>query len=425
MIISVPVRTAASHVAQIIGRLPAARLAEIKDQKKQPIFSRGTFLLFQGKILSAATAAGAEPESRREIHQWAGRFTDSRLRMATFKTDIVAGRQIEDTPFVFLTVVPARTVFGAMSSWHYILGLVAIIGLFLISSLFLISFRNQKENITNLMRTEDELRAAKEAAEAANRAKSDFLAAMSHELRTPLNHIIGFTELVVRTGSENLTTEQAEYLQDVLNSSRHLLSLINDILDLSKIEAGRMELHPEHIEAAEVLQHSLNMIREKAKRHRLKLDFLPPPAPAYLVADARKIKQILFNLLGNAAKFTPDGGSIRLAAAWEDDPAAPRSPADADNGTADPGRQLHILVQDSGIDIAPEDLQKIFSTFAQVDSSASRRYQGTGLGLSLSRHMVELHGGRIWAESAGLGKGSTFHVVLPESPADTGRGQRG
>lgn len=273
-------------------------------------------------------------------------------------------------------------------------------------------FKSQREEIV----------LSKRRAEMANQAKSDFLANMSHELRTPLNHIIGFTELIVDKKLGNLNEAQEEYLNDVLQSSHHLLSLINDVLDLSKVEAGKMELETSQIHPQELLEGCLSMVKEKAQGHRIRISSDIGFLPEKIQVDARKLKQILYNLLSNAVKFTPDGGSVILSVrhwTFQDgqwvskDTPTPQFPLDNDFQLTDGNGLMEISIKDTGIGIEAGDLQRIFESFEQVDRSASRRYQGTGLGLSLTKRMVELHGGRIWAESDGEGKGSKFTLLIP------------
>jgi signal transduction histidine kinase len=244
-----------------------------------------------------------------------------------------------------------------------------------------------------------ELRAALAKAHESDRMKSEFLANMSHELRTPLNHIIGFTELLVDKIFGALNKAQEEHLNDILVSGRHLLSLINDILDLSKVEAGKMTLELSPIDLTVLLQNSLAMIKEKAVKHGIRLSLELDGAPREIQGDERKLKQILYNLVSNAVKFTPDGGTVRLIAT-------------SDQGQ-DARQWIRISVADTGLGIKRGDLERIFEPFEQVESSVMRKYQGTGLGLSLARKFVELHGGKIWAESQGEGKGSCFHFTLP------------
>jgi signal transduction histidine kinase len=232
--------------------------------------------------------------------------------------------------------------------------------------------------------------------EAASRHKSEFLANMSHELRTPLNAIIGFSEVLGERMFGELNDKQAEYVQDILSSGRHLLALINDILDLSKIEAGRMELELSRFDLPAAIGGAVILVRERATRHGLALDVSVDDRLGPFVGDERKIRQVLLNLLSNAVKFTPEGGRVAVRAA----------PA---NGG------VEISVSDTGIGIAPEDQETIFQEFRQVGTDYARKREGTGLGLALARRFIDLHGGQIWVKSR-LGEGSTFTFNLPVRP---------
>ena len=260
-----------------------------------------------------------------------------------------------------------------------------------------------------------------------NNAKSEFLANMSHELRTPLNHMIGFTELVVDQKFGKLNQTQREYLNDALQSSKYLFALINDILDLKKIETGDLELVISDIDVKTLLENSLTMIRERALNHGIQISIDMNGAPMILRADQDKLTQILYNLLSNAAKFTPDGGVVTVSAKTaevncrrSDHKEGVKSlwtvQTSGDSETSsdiEPIKCVEFVVADSGVGINPADLERIFEHFEQADGSSRKRFQGTGLGLSLSKKYVELHGGRIWADSEGEGKGSTFSFVLP------------
>ena len=229
--------------------------------------------------------------------------------------------------------------------------------------------------------------------EAANRHKSEFLANMSHELRTPLNAIIGFSEVLGERMFGELNEKQAEYTDDILSSGRHLLSLINEILDLSKVEAGRMELELATFDLPLAIDNARTFVRERATKHGINLDVTIDERLGDFVGDERKIKQILLNLLSNAVKFTPEGGRIGINARQADG-------------------SVEISVSDTGIGISPEDQAKIFEEFRQVGADYAHKREGTGLGLTLAKKFVELHGGRIWVESE-VGKGSRFTFTLP------------
>ncbi len=234
--------------------------------------------------------------------------------------------------------------------------------------------------------------------EAANRHKSEFLANMSHELRTPLNAIIGFSEVLLERMFGDVNPKQEEYLQDIVASGRHLLYLINDILDLSKVEAGRMDLELTAFDLRLALENALTLIRERAARHGLSVGLHVEPGVGEIVGDERKVKQVLLNLLSNAVKFTPPGGRIDVRA----------GPVEG---------AVEVAVTDTGIGIAPEDQEAIFEEFRQVGADEARKREGTGLGLTLVRKLVELHGGRLRVESE-PGRGSTFTFTLPRRPAD-------
>jgi signal transduction histidine kinase len=231
--------------------------------------------------------------------------------------------------------------------------------------------------------------------EAANRHKSEFLANMSHELRTPLNAIIGFSEVLGERLFGELNEKQAEYTEDILTSGRHLLSLINEIVDLSKVEAGRMELEMAAFDLPLAVDNARTFVRERATKHGITVDIDVDERLGEFTGDERKIKQILLNMLSNAVKFSPEGGRIGINAKQVDG-------------------SVEISVSDTGIGIAPEDQPKIFEEFRQVGSDYAHKVEGTGLGLTLAKKFVELHGGKIWVESE-AGKGSKFTFTLPLS----------
>ncbi len=278
-------------------------------------------------------------------------------------------------------------------------------------------------------RVEERTRQLQEAnlqLEAASRHKSAFLANMSHELRTPLNSILGFAEVLQQQAYGALTAEQELYVDNIHNSGKHLLALISDLLDLARVEAGRIELCPQPFVLFEALQAALNTVRRQAETKSLRLSLSVDADLSTLTADPIRFNQILYNLLSNAVKFTPAGGSVTVTARrvrrsqfTVDDEPTPLGKLSTMN--ADPRREfVEISVQDTGIGIKPEDLRRLFQRFTQLEPTLAKRHQGVGLGLALTKQLVELHGGQIWATSEGEGQGSIFTVRLPMAePRDT------
>jgi len=253
-------------------------------------------------------------------------------------------------------------------------------------------------DITKRKHAELEMENAKIEAETANRTKSEFLATMSHELRTPLNSIIGFSDILLDQVFGELNEEQTKYVGNVLKSGKHLLELINSILDISKVEAGKIELHYEMFYLDDVFREVKTIISPQAAKKSINLQIDPAENIPKIRADKGKIKQILYNLLSNAIKFTPEGGNVRIIPSTSED-------------------MVHVAVEDTGIGIAESDRDKLFKPFVQLDSTSNREYEGTGLGLALINKFIELHSGSLEVESE-EGKGSTFTFSIPVDPPE-------
>jgi PAS domain S-box-containing protein len=275
-------------------------------------------------------------------------------------------------------------------------------------------------DLTERRRLEEEVRERKRL-EGVNRFKSQFLANMSHELRTPMNAVLGFSEILRDRRFGPLNEKQARFVNNILVGGRHLLTLINDILDLAKIEAGKMRLDLAPLALRDAITEVCDVMQLQAEAKRQSIQTQVDPDVGVCVADRHRVHQILLNLLSNAIKFTPDGGQIMVSARRAH---SSQFTVDRPEKTdAEPHRDfVEISMQDTGIGISPDDLQRLFQEFEQLEPSYTKRHQGSGLGLALCQRLVELHGGRIWASSEGEGRGSTFTFTIPAAgPADRPR----
>ncbi len=282
---------------------------------------------------------------------------------------------------------PVRGLSGAMP-W------ALLVGVTLLALIVIVLVRRLARGSSKLAEANVALAAQNEEVVAANRMKSDFLATMSHELRTPLNGIIGFAELMHDGRVGPVSDQHREYLGDILSSADHLRRLIDDVLDLSKIEAGKIDLRPERVSCRAVVEEVCDVVGSLAVRKDITLNCQVDPAIDPLHLDPGKLKQVLFNYVSNALKFTPEGGTVSIT------------------GNVVEGDRFRLVVEDDGPGIGQEDLDRLWSAFEQLDTGSSRRHGGTGLGLSLTRRIVEAQGGEVGVETA-PGRGSRFSVTLP------------
>lgn len=368
-------------------------------------FPRGVMQLFFGSYLGriggaggaaylvdaagVLSAGGDNPATLRSIpHTAAGTVrTDHGLRR--FASAPIAGTNWS----VIVTISPAQLYapVRGLAAW---LPWALLIGMLTMAAVIFVLVRGVARGNKRLAEANCQLASRNAEVVAADQMKTNFLATMSHELRTPLNGIIGFAELMYDGRVGPVSDQHREYLGDILASSGHLRSLIDDVLDLSKIEAGKIDLRPEPVDCAVLVNEVCDVVGSIAVRKHITLQTQVDPAIGILELDPGKLKQVLFNYVSNALKFTPDGGSVTVS-------AVPL-----------PGDRVRITVEDDGPGIAPEDLDRLWSAFGQLDTGSARRYGGSGLGLSLTRSLVEAQGGEVSVDTT-VGVGSRFHVILP------------
>lgn len=286
----------------------------------------------------------------------------------------------------------------AMQTQQLLFSSLIVMAFFLLGSAVLFTTKRAEMIIARQHEVNLELTAAAARAEAQSRDKSQFLASVSHELRTPLNAIIGFSEIVKTEAKEQLQKVYHDYIEDIYASGKHLLSLINDILDYSKAEAGKLQIEWAETDVTKVIRNSLRMVLPRAENAQITLIEEVPSQHLVIISDAKKLKQILLNLLSNAVKFTPAGGEVRCQV-WEDVKT----------------NNIMIQVRDTGIGIAPKDISKVMTPFGQVDSALSRKYEGTGLGLPLAKVFLESMGGEFSIASE-INVGTTVTLSIPKSP---------
>jgi signal transduction histidine kinase/CheY-like chemotaxis protein len=401
-------QTAASHVLEVIGR-PVFELEPVFETVLSQAVrlcraDAGMIYLLDGDVYRLAFAIGGSQEYRDFIEA-----TPIVRSPGTLTGRVGIGRRTVQIPDVLadpdyelhraqelggfrtmlgVPMLAGENVVGVIILWRYAVERFDELTVDLVTTFAAqgaIAIQNV-QLFLELERREREL-------EVAGRHKSEFLASMSHELRTPLNAVIGFSDVLLERMFGDLNERQEEYVRDIRDSGRHLLELINEILDLSKVEAGRMELEVAPLSLPDLLEHGMAMVRERAARHRIAVSLTIAPEVGVVWADELKLKQVVLNLLSNAVKFTPDGGSVDVAAEIE-------------------GDEARVTVRDTGIGIAEAEQARIFEAFQRGGRQPRDGTEGTGLGLTLSKRIVDLHNGRLWMTSR-LGAGSEFAFAIP------------
>lgn len=426
--LAIPIKSQDNHILGILVIQPKADYFQValgRTEKKRVAISiidrNGRVLYFSGPKLEQSKDISSHPLIRKLRQGRTGEEKTTSLhgrerviaayRPGPWGWGVIAESPIKEVMAPFTSAILSLTIFSA--AMLLLGGLGANKGINLILSVQLLGRELQEANDAMQVH-QQELAETNTRLAKASKAKSDFLANMSHELRTPLNSIIGFSELLQEELVGALNLKNKEYVQNIHISGMHLLSLINDILDLAKVESGKMELELTRFPLKEALEASFTMLKEKALKHGIALRLeVEPEAQAEVVLDQRKFKQIIFNLLSNAVKFTPSGGRVTVSVRR----LTPSESSMAPGTTAETG-WLEICVADTGIGIQAEDMGRLFQEFTQLAPAYTKTQEGTGLGLALAKSLVELHGGRVWAESE-PGLGSRFYFTIPQEAADS------
>ena len=425
--LAIPIKSLDNHILGILLMQPKADYFQValrRTEKKRVAITiidrNGRVLYFSGPKREQSEDISSYPLIRKLRQGLSGEEKTTSLhgremviaayRPAPWGWGVIAESPIKEAMAPFTSATLSLTIFSAVML--LLGGYGAYRGIDLILSVQRLGRELQQANDAMQVH-QQQLAESNVRLTEASKAKSDFLANMSHELRTPLNSIIGFSEVLQDELFGPLNPKQKEYVHYIDSSGSHLLRLINDILDLAKVESGKMELELTAFLLKEALDLSVTMLKEKALQHGITLSLeVEPEAQGEVVLDERKFKQIMYNLLSNAVKFTPSGGRVTVSVRRLPPAQSPMAP-----GTTAKTDWLEICVADTGIGIRAEDMERLFQEFTQLAAVYTKTHEGTGLGLALTKRLVELHGGRIWAESE-PGQGSRFYFTIPKEAAD-------